>query len=166
MSYFEECLRLGEWLSEADRRALYRYLLKSNNDTYGVQINLLLRKSSLKRNIANGEIFYTLLNSTVAYKARKIGSEEFTSDMRTMKLTGIQIIDLQKLKKFFAQSDVDVMQNFPLPGANPQTEAGFGIDTYPFYSLVYYSNGKNRLLGLINKIKTSDREILTKLRAL
>ena len=95
MSYFEECLRLGEWLSEADRRALYRYLLKSNNDTYGVQIDLLLRNSSLKRNIANGEIFYTLLNSTVAYKARKIGSEEFTSDMRTIKLTGIQIIDLQ-----------------------------------------------------------------------
>ena len=86
--------------------------------------------------------------------------------MRTIKLTGIQIIDLQKLKKFFAQSDVDVMQNFPLPGANPQTEGGFGIDTYPYYSLAYYSNGKSRLIGFINKIKTSDREILTKLRTL
>ncbi len=37
MSYFEECLRLGEWLSEADRRALYKYLLESNAEAYKVK---------------------------------------------------------------------------------------------------------------------------------
>lgn len=166
MSYFEECLRLGEWLSEADRRALYKYLLESNKDTYTVNAILLITNSTLHRTIANGEILYSCLDRKIEYKAKKIGSDDFTSELRTMKLTGIRFVDLPKLRKFFAQSDVDVIQNFPLPGANPQTEAGFGVDTYPYYSLSYYSNGKNRVLGLINKIKTNDKEILTKLRAL
>jgi hypothetical protein len=166
MSYFEECLRLGEWLSEADRRALYRYLLEFNKSTYAMQAKQLLKNSSLNRQVANGEILYSLSNNDVSYTARRIGSEEFTSQLRTIKLTRIRTIDSQRLKRFFAQSDVDVIQNFPLPGANPETEASFGIDAYPYYSLVYYSNGKSKLLGLINKIKTNDREILTKLRTL
>ena len=113
MSYFEECLRLGEWLSEADRRALYRYLLESNKENYMAQANLLLENSSLKKKIANGEVVYTLQSNQVTYKARKIGSVELTSEMRKMQLVGIQLIDAQRLKKFFAQSDVDVIQNFP-----------------------------------------------------
>jgi hypothetical protein len=80
VSYFEECLRLGEWLSEADRRALYRYLLESNKENYKAQANLLLENSSLNKKIANGEVVYTVLNSLVTYKARKIGSDEFTSE--------------------------------------------------------------------------------------
>ena len=73
MSYFEECLRLGEWLSEADRRALYRYLLESNKENYMAQANLLLENSSLKKKIANGEVVYTLQSNQVTYKARKLG---------------------------------------------------------------------------------------------
>ena len=76
VSYFEECLRLGEWLSEADRRALYRYLLESNKENYMAQANLLLENSSLKKKIANGEVVYTLQSNQVTYKARKIGSVE------------------------------------------------------------------------------------------
>ena len=131
MSYFEECLRLGEWLSEADRRALYRYLLESNKENYKAQANLLLENSSLNKKIANGEVVYTVLNSLVTYKARKIGSDEFTPEMRNMNLIGIPIIDTQRLKKFFAQSDVDVIQNFPLPSENQESEGGFCVDTYP-----------------------------------
>ena len=86
--------------------------------------------------------------------------------MREIKLTGLHTIDLARLRKFFAQSDVDVIQNYPLLGENPQTEGGFGIDAYPYYSLAYYSNGKNPLLGLVKKLRTNDREILTKLRTL
>lgn len=166
MSYFEECLRLGEWLSEADRRALYRYLLESNQDNYKAQANLLLENSYLVKKIANGEVVYTLLNNQVTYKARKIGSEEFTSEMRKMKLLGIQIIDAQRLRKFFAQSDVDVIQNFPLPGENQESEGGFCVDTYPYYTLAYYANGGNPVKGIIKKLMTNDREILTKLRTL
>ena len=166
VSYFEECLRLGEWLSEADRRALYRYLLESNKENYKAQANLLLENSSLKKKIANGEVIYAVLNRQVTYKARKIGSDEFTSEMRTMNLVGIPVIDTQKLKKFFAQSDVDVIQNFPLPGENQESEGGFCIDTYPYYTLAYYANGRNYLKGIIKKLKTNDQEILTKLRTL
>ena len=166
VSYFEECLRLGEWLSEADRRALYRYLLESNKENYKAQANLLLANSSLNKKIANGEVVYTVLNSLVTYKARKIGSDEFTSEMRKMNLIGIPIIDTQRLKKFFAQSDVDVIQNFPLPGENQESEGGFCVDTYPYYTLAYYANGGNPIKGIIKKLRTNDKEILTKLRTL
>lgn len=166
VSYFEECLRLGEWLSEADRRALYRYLLESNKENYKAQANLLLENSSFNKKIANGEVVYTVLNSLVTYKARKIGSDEFTSEMRKMNLIGIPLIDTQRLKKFFAQSDVDVIQNFPLPGENQESEGGFCVDTYPYYTLAYYANGGNPIKGLIKKLRTNDKEILTKLRTL
>ncbi len=166
VSYFEECLRLGEWLSEADRRALYRYLLESNKENYKAQANLLLENSSLNKKIANGEVVYTVLNSLVTYKARKIGSDEFTSEMRKMNLIGIPIIDIQRLKKFFAQSDVDVIQNFPLPGENQESEGGFCVDTYPYYTLAYYADGGNIIKGIIKKLRTNDNEILTKLRTL
>lgn len=166
VSYFEECLRLGEWLSEADRRALYRYLLESNKENYTAQANLLLENSSLKKKIANGEVIYSVLNRQVTYKARKIGSNEFTSEMRKINLIGIPIIDTQRLKKFFAQSDVDVIQNFPLPGENQESEGGFCVDTYPYYTLAYYANGGNPIKGLIQKLRTNDKEILTKLRTL
>lgn len=166
MSYFEEFLRLGEWLSQDDRRALYKYLLLSNKETYEDQANLLLNNARLTKTIANGEILYSVKNNRVNYIAREIASDEYTPEMREINLTGLHFIDLARLRKFFAQSDVDVIQNYPLPGENPQTEGGFGIDAYPYYSLDYYSNGKNRLLGLVNKIRTNDKELLTKLRTL
>ena len=166
MSYFEECLRLGEWLSEADRRALYRYLLESNKENYKAQANLLLENSSLSKRIANGEVIYTLQSNQVTYKARKIGSVEFSSEMRKMQLMGIQLIDTQRLRKFFAQSDVDVIQNFPLPGENQESEGGFCVDTFPYYTLAYYANGGNPIKGLIKKLRTNDKDILTKLRTL
>jgi len=166
VSYFEECLRLGEWLSEADRRALYRYLLESNKENYKAQANLLLENSSLNKRIANGEVIYTLQSNQVTYKARKIGSVEFSSEMRKMQLMGIQLIDTQRLRKFFAQSDVDVIQNFPLPGENQESEGGFCVDTFPYYTLAYYANGGNPIKGLIKKLRTNDKDILTKLRTL
>jgi hypothetical protein len=141
-------------------------LLESNKENYKAQANLLLENSSLNKKIANGEVVYTVLNSLVTYKARKIGSDEFTSEMRKMNLIGIPIIDTQRLKKFFAQSDVDVIQNFPLPGENQESEGGFCVDTYPYYTLAYYANGGNPIKGLIKKLRTNDNEILTKLRTL
>lgn len=166
MSYFEECLRLGEWLSETDRRALYKYLLESNKENYKAQANVLLENSSLNKKIANGEVIYSLRNDQVTYIARKIGSVEFTSEMRKMKLMGIKMIDAQRLTKFFAQSDVDVIQNFPLPSENQRSEAGFCVDTYPYYTLAYYAEGSNYLRGIIKKLRTNDNEILSKLRSL
>lgn len=166
MSYFEECLTLGEWLSEADRRALYKYLLECNRDTYEVQAITLLKNSKYEKTVANGEIFFSVKNKQVVYRARKKGSTELTSEMRQMELTGLPFIDIKRLKKFIAQSDVDLIQNFPLPGVNASTKTGFEIDAYPYYTLAYYSNGGNPVTGFIKKLRTNDNEILTKLRTL
>jgi hypothetical protein len=121
---------------------------------------------SFNKRIANGEVIYTLQSNQVTYKARKIGSVEFSSEMRKMQLMGIQLIDIQRLRKFFAQSDVDVIQNFPLPGENQESEGGFCVDTFPYYTLAYYANGGNPIKGLIKKLRTNDKDILTKLRTL
>jgi hypothetical protein len=166
VSYFEECLSLGEWLSEADRRALYKYLLECNKDSYETQANLLLKNLALNRTIANGEIFLSIKDGRARYSTKKLGTCDHTLEMRKMKLVGLRFIDIRRLTKFFAQSDVDVIQNFPLPGANDNTQTSFSIDTYPYYTLAYYANGRNYLKGLIRKLRTNDQEILTKLRTL
>lgn len=166
VSYFEECLKLGEWLSEADRRALYKYLLECNEETYGTQAKLLLKNLTLNKTVANGEIFLSIKNKRVRYIARELGSADFTSEMRTQRLTGLRLIDIRRLKKFFAQSDVDIIQNFPLIGATTKNQSSFAIDAYPYYTIAYYADGKNYLKGIIRKLRTNDREILTKLRAL
>jgi hypothetical protein len=165
VSYFEECLTSGGLLFQEVRRALYKYLLEINKDFYVNQANLLLEKGIASRIIANGEITYFLKGRKVNYSARELNSNEIQSELREIKLTRIRRYNLRKLEKFFAQCDVDVISNFPIPGRIPKVESGYGFNTYPFYTLAYYANGKNRLVGLIKKIRADDREILTKLRA-
>ena len=86
--------------------------------------------------------------------------------MREIKLSGFKFRNIAKLRKFFAQSDVDVIQNYPISVEKDFSESGFGIDAYAYYELSYYSNGKSRIIGLINKVRADDREILSKLRTL
>jgi len=164
VSYFEDCLTSGGLLFQEERRGLYKYLLEINNDFYINQANFLLDKGMITRCIANGEATYILKDGKVSYSARKLDSVDVQSEIREIKLTRVKPRNIKKLRKFFAQCDVDVITNYPLPGPIPSEESGYGINTYPFYTLAYYANGKNYLKGLIVKIKTSDKEILTKLR--
>jgi len=164
MNFLEECLTLGDWLSQENRRALYKYFLRSNSGPYKSQANLLVTNGSLNKTIANGQIYYLVKDGFVNYSTRRLDSDEFTPVIREIKLTGIKFYDIIRLKRFFAQSDVDVIRNFPLPGLNPQSDSGFGINAYPYYNLKYYSDGKGKLLGLVNRIKTNDRELLNKLK--
>ena len=166
MSYFEECLKSGGLLFQEERRALYSYLLEINRDFYTNQAQRLLETGMAIRIIANGEATYNLKDRKVNYSARKLNSDEIQSEVREIKLSRVNQRNVRKLQKFFAQSDVDVITNYPLPGTIPSEESGYGINTYPYYTLAYYANGKNYLKGLFVKIKTSDKEILTKLRAL
>lgn len=166
VSFFEECLTLGRFLSQPEKEALYRYLLEKNRNTYKNQASVLLQDGFLKVNFANGEIQYGIQDNHVFYVARKIDSAEFTPALRQLKLNIPDFMKTHRLKYFFAQAEVDVMSNYPLPGANRQTEDGYGINAIPFYDLNYYSNGKGRALGLLKKIKSKDSEILTKLRTL
>jgi len=153
-------------LLQDERRALYKYLLEINNDLYVSQANLLLDKGIITRSIANGEATYFLKNRKVDYSARKLSSDEIYSELRDIKLTRLRFYNIRKLQRFFAQCDVDVIRNFPLRDKNLQGEGGYGINVNPFYSLAYYVNGENYLAGLIKKIRTNDKELVTKLRAL
>ena len=165
-TYFEECLTSGGLRFQEERRALYKYLLEINNDFYISHANLLLDKGTITRSIANGEATYFLKNRKVDYSARKLDSDEIYSELRDIKLTRLKFYNIRKLQRFFAQCDVDVIQNFPLPGENQESEGGFCVDTYPYYTLAYYANGGNPIKGLIKKIRTNDKDILTKLRTL
>jgi hypothetical protein len=166
VSYFEDCLTSGGLLFQEERRALYKYLLEINKDFYFYQANLLLDQGTTTRSIANGEATYFLKDGKVNYSARQLNSEEIQVELREIKLTRIRKYNIRILKKFFAQCDVDVISNFPIPGPIQKEESGYGFNTYPFYSLAYYANGRNYLKGIVNKLRTKDNEILTKLRTL
>lgn len=166
MSYFEECLTSGGLLFQEERRALYKYLLEINKDFYVNQANLLLDKGTTTRRIANGEATYFLNDRTVNYSARKLNSDEIQSELREIKLTRVRKYNIRKLEKFFAQCDVDVISNFPIPGRIPKEESGYCFNGYPYYTLAYYANGRNYLKGIVKKLRTNDNEILTKLRTL
>ena len=145
---------------------LYKYLLETNKDFYTVQADSLLNASKCTRVIANGEANYFVKDNFVSYSAHKLGSNDISEDVRQIRITKIKFFAVRKLRKFFAQSDVDLIRNFPLLSKNSQEVFGFGITVYPYYSLSYYADGKNYLSGLVKKFKTSDKEILTKLRTL
>ena len=164
MSYFEECLTSGGLRFQEERRALYKYLLEINGDFYINQANLLLNDGIANRNIANGEATFILKDRKVNYSARKLGSNESQSDLREIILTRVRRYNVKKLQKYFAQCDVDVITNFPIPGRISQENTGYGFNTYPYYTLAYYADGGNLLKGFIKKLRTNDMEILTKLR--
>jgi hypothetical protein len=166
VSYFEECLTSGGLLFQEERRALYKYLLEINRDFYAHQAHILLDDGIVIRSIANGEATFILRDRKVNYSARKLNSDEIQSEVREIKLTRVNQRNVRRLQKFFAQCDVDVITNYPRPGPIPSEESGYGFNTYPYYTLAYYADGKNYLKGLIKKLTTNDREILTKLRAL
>ena len=166
VSYFEECLTSGGLLFQEERRALYKYLLEINKDFYVNQANLLLDNGITTRNIANGEATYFLKDRKVNYSARELNSDEIQSELREIKLTRIKWYNIRKLERFFAQCDVDLISNFPISGRIPKEESGYGFNTYPFYTLAYYSNGGNPIKGIVKKLRTHDKEILTKLRTL
>ena len=166
VSYFEHCLTFGDQLLQEERRALYKYLLESNKDFYKLQAKKMLAEGEVSRFIANGKAIYSVKDSFVTYSAYGLQGEIFSQDVRQIRLSKFRSLNLIKLRKFFAQGDIDIIRNFPLPSQYPREENGFGISVYPFYTLAYYANGGNPIKGLLKKLRTNDNEILTKLRTL
>lgn len=166
MDFFKECLTLGRYLSQAEKEALYRYLLETKQDVFKTGAKILLQNDFLTVNVANGEIQYGIEDNYVYYIAREINSAEFCPILRKLSLNVPGILKIRRLQRFFAQTEVDVLSNFPLPGANVQPQSGYGINAIPFYDLNYYSNGSGKLLGLVKKFENSNSEILKKLRTL
>jgi hypothetical protein len=165
MSFYEELLTLGQWLQPADKIALYRFFIKTQKNRYIQDARILQLHGELKTFIANGEISYEVKGDYVFYTARKKNSTDTYENLRKVKLGKISTLTTNRLQKFFAQSEVDVLANFPLPGVNPQEEGGFGFFACPFYDLNYYSNGRGKFIGLIKKFQARDDELLEKLLA-
>jgi hypothetical protein len=165
MSFFEECLTLGQWLDQDLRRALYKFLLINKKSLYKSDAEKLLVNGSLNSFVANGEIFYFIDRKILKYKTRANTNSEYIDVLRELKLSKFKLINKSKIRKFFAQCEVDVIHNFPVPGENIQEERSYSYNTYPYYDLNYYSNGNGKIRGLINKLKTDDSELLRKLAA-
>ncbi len=166
MSFYEELLTLGQHLHERERLALYKFLIKTKGSIYKSDAIELLNSKEFKSAIANGEIFYSLKDNIISYSAKKNGSPVFQENVRQMKLHNFPLFRIKKLIKFFAQTEVEVIWNYPLQGRNLQEEGSYCILSYPYFDLRYFSNGRSRIVGLVNKIKTNDKEILIKLRSL
>lgn len=162
MTYLEECMSLGKLLNEDNRRALFKFLLKSKNEIYNEQSRKLLKQKSLQTQIANGDILYKIDNNKVNYVVKKIGSNLYSPEIRELKLHKIKIVNVARMKKFMAQSEVEVIANYPLNEANSDSDAGFGMIRNPYYDLNYYSHGRGKIIGIIEKIKTDDAELLKK----
>lgn len=165
MSLYEELLTHGSHLHETERIALYKFLLESKQEVYLSDALELIRSNELKREIAGGEILYSLKKNQISYSARRQGAVEYLQNLRSLKLNKFSKFQIRKIMKFFAQSEVDVIWNFPLQGKDPQELGSFSIISLPYFDLRYYSARGSRVLGLINKIKSDDSEILQQLRA-
>ena len=165
MSLYEELLTHGSHLHEAERIALYKFLLESKHEVYLSDAREIIRARTLKREVANGEILYSLNEKWISYSAKKRGAIDYLENLRSLKLKGFPKFQIRKIVKFFAQSEVDVIWNFPLQGENSPEPGSFSIISLPYFDLRYYSTRRSRILGLINKIKSDDSEILQQLRA-
>lgn len=165
VSLLEEYLTLGQWLSEEERLALYKYLLIIHREKYNFDYEKLVLEKSITTNFANGEILYSMQANEVSYKSRRIGSENYTSEIRTLTLNSSSFLNRRKLHRFFAQAELDVLRNFPIPSSKENREGGYSTNFYPFYDLEYYSNGRGKILGLIKKFQVKDDELLEKLLA-
>lgn len=120
---------------------------------------------SVTTSFANGEILYSIGANKVSYKSRKINSELYSPEIRSLSLAPIHFINRRKLHRFFAQAELDVLRNFPIPSSIENREGGYSTNFYPFYDLYYYSNGHGKLLGLFKKLQRKDDELLEKLLA-
>jgi hypothetical protein len=167
MSLFEEYLTLGYWLAEEERLALYKYLLISKKATYLENAKILLTEGSIKTSFANGDLVYILStsNNSVSCMTRKRNTVKYSEEIRSIRLLPFKSLNTPRLVHFFAQAEVDVLRNFPIPSLKENREGGYSTNFYPFYDLNYYSNGRGKIIGFIKKLQAKDDELLEKLLA-
>jgi hypothetical protein len=165
MSLFEEYLSLGFWLSESERLAIYKYLLRAKHRIYEADAITLLNQGILETNFANGEISYEFIEGEVRFRARRIGNKDFENFRRSIRVSNFKIIATSKLVRFFAQAETDVLRNYPILKEPDLEKRGYSMNVYPYYALDYYSNGEGKVRGLVNKLKNKDDKLLDKLLA-
>ena len=165
MSAFEDYLRVGYWLNDGQRLAVYKFFIKTKSPSYKVKANKLLDEKFLLQSFANGEIAYSLHRGVVSFKARKIGDVDFDVERRSVKLSKVRRVSIKRLVKFFAQAEVDTLRNYPITRNVELEERGYAMNVYPYYDLNYFSNGAGKARGLLMKIQSKDDELLERLLA-
>jgi hypothetical protein len=165
MSLFEEYLTLGPWLAEEQRRDLYKYLLKTRREKYRLDSEVLLQNRVLDTLFANGAILYLISDNAISYKTKRVDEPVYGDEVRSLPLRRFNFLNSARIRKFFAQAELDVLRNYPNPGKELEENRGFGFNVYPYYDLNYYSNGRGKILGVLNKIRTKDGELLQNLLA-
>jgi hypothetical protein len=163
MSVFEDYLRVGYWLNDGQRLAIYKFFIKTKSHSYKAKANKLMNEKFLLESFANGEIAYSLHRGVVSFKARKIGEVDFDVERRSVKLSKVRKVSIKRLVKFFAQAEVDVLRNYPIPNNMELEERGYAMNVYPYYDLNYFSNGAGKARGLLMKIQSKDDQLLEKL---
>ena len=165
MSLFEQFLTYGEAISQEEKFSLYKFLLQSKQTQFKTDAQILLQNKQLASRIADGEIKYSIRGRNLSYVTKRIDGKSFTQDIRSIRLSLFKVRNILKLKKFFAQAEVDVLSNYPYQGEISIPESGFGYLVYPYYDLNYFSKGKGRVRGFFIKLKVKDDELLEKLLA-
>ena len=165
MSAFEDYLRVGYWLNDGQRLAVYKFFIQTKSSSYKAKAKKLMNEKFLLESFANGEIAYSLHKGVVSFKVRKIGEVDFDVDRRTLKLSNVRAVSVRKLVKFFAQAELDTLRNYPIPGNIELEERGYAMNVYPYYDLNYFSNGAGKVRGLLMKIQSKDDELLEELLA-
>ncbi|MFZ9255891.1 MAG: hypothetical protein ACO223_03470 [Burkholderiaceae bacterium] len=165
MSLFEEYLSLGPWLAEADRRDIYKYLLLTRREKYRLDSKALISNRFLESSFANGSISYTLNGRLITYKAKNAAESDYGFEMRTLQLSRIKVLNSSRIRKFFAQAELDVLRNYPNPREEIVEDRGFAISVYAYYDLNYYSKGHGKIIGILSKLRMKDGELLSKLLA-
>lgn len=165
MSLFEEYLTLGPWLAEEQRRDLYKYLLKTRQEKYRLDTQVLFQNRVLDTFFANGAILYLINDNKISYKTRRVDEPAYGDEVRSLRLRRFNFLNTARIRKFFAQAELDVLRNYPNPGKELEENRGFGFNVYPYYDLNYYSNGRGKILGILNKFRTRDGELLQNLLA-
>ena len=155
MESYEEYLTKGEWLDAEERLELYHFLRQKHEKDYSDLENELRLNGICYLNIAKSQIKFVLFEKIVKNQVREIGQSEFTDGMRFVKLSNMRVLNQMRLPKFIAQCEVDAIWNFPLDGKFTKTADGFGINTYPYYDLNYYSNGRGKVRGFLAKMKSN-----------
>ncbi len=165
MSLFEKYLALGQWISQEEQLALYKYLSRTKASAYRDDAKRLLAEGELIRQIADGEILYRVLRNKLIYRAKEMNRAEYSEVIREVNLSRFHSVNISKFVKFFAQAEVDVICNYPLPGIDQEAGSGFNWVVFPCYDLNYYSRGKGKVKGFLMKLRAKDHELLQKLLA-
>jgi hypothetical protein len=138
--------------------------MQSQRNRFIEQASRLITDGGLSTSVANGEIFYRYSHKCVSYSVRRKGQRDLQEDVRKIQVSPILPFQIKKLVKFFAQAEVDVIWNYPIPGVYKQEIGSFCINSYPYADLRYFSNGKGRVLGLIKRSRIDNSDVLSKLR--